>query len=425
MPSVLFIHGTGVRAPGSTAALRTVREGLAAVRPDVTVAGCDWGSALGSYLRADGASIPGYRPRGPVQRPAADDEERARWALLYLDPDAELALFALREREAAGGFAPGSVSPGAKVWTRATALGEAEAVRRAWEAAGLQELLAESLRGIQGSGEFRRACDAARDELDAGSLARLAGRSLVARALAGLPGGPGSVPVPGRDAAVDAVVDALGGEARGFAGGLARALGASARLMERAGGSRFVVGRRDAISERSLGFSGDILSYLVRGDAVRAYVAEQARELSPPVVLLGHSLGGIVAFDLLARGARIDRAAADGAASGHRHPQAAPGAARPAGPPVARLVTVGSQAPLLYELDALPSRPFGTGLPAGFPEWTNIYDPRDLLSFVGAEVFGPRVRDVEVDNGQPVSAAHGAYWANRHLYEVLAEVIPR
>ncbi|EPH41307.1 hypothetical protein ABT390_28085 [Streptomyces aurantiacus] len=429
MPSVLFIHGTGVRAPGYTASLDTVREGLAAVRPDVTVAGCDWGSALGSYLRADGASIPGYRPRKPVQRPAAEDEERARWALLYLDPDAELALFALIERESAGSFVPGAVSPGAKLWTRAMALAESDGVRRTWEAVGLRELLAESLRGTQASVEFRRACDAARDDLGAGSLARLTGRSLVARALAGLPGGPGSVPVPGRDAMVDAVVDALGGEARGFASGLARALGASARLMERAGGSRFVVGRRDAISERSLGFSGDILSYLVRGEAVRAYVAEMARELAPPVVLLGHSLGGIVAFDLLARGVRTDRAG-DATAAGH-----APGAARPdaaavpappvAGPSVARLVTVGSQAPLLYELDALPSRPFGTGLPAGFPEWINIYDPRDLLSFVGSDVFGPRVRDVEVDNGQPVSAAHGAYWANRHLYEVLAEVIPR
>ncbi|QIB48237.1 hypothetical protein [Streptomyces aureoverticillatus] len=430
MPSVLFIHGTGVRAPGHAAALRTVRQGLASVRPDVTVAGCDWGSALGSYLRADGASIPGYRPHKPMARPAAEDEERARWALLYLDPDAELALFALMERESATGFVPGTVSPGTKLWTRATALAESDGVRRAWEAAGLQELLTESLRGIQASAEFRRACDAARDDLDIGSLTRLTGRSLVARGLAGLPDGPGSVPVPGRDAMVDAVVEALGGEARGFAGGLARALGASARLMERAGGSRFVVGRRDAISERSLGFSGDILSYLVRGEAVRAYVAELARELPSPVVLLGHSLGGIVAFDLLARGVRIDRAGdaepSAGHAPGAEQPQAAPEPAPPlARPDVARLITVGSQAPLLYELDALPSRPFGTGLPAGFPEWINIYDPRDLLSFVGSDVFGPRVRDVEVDNGQPVSAAHGAYWANRHLYEVLAEVIPR
>ncbi|MBC7268458.1 MAG: hypothetical protein H5T76_07000, partial [Streptomyces sp.] len=50
MTSVLFIHGTGVRAPDYAAALRTVRAGLGRIRPDVAVAECDWGSALGSYL---------------------------------------------------------------------------------------------------------------------------------------------------------------------------------------------------------------------------------------------------------------------------------------------------------------------------------------------------------------------------------------
>jgi hypothetical protein len=88
------------------------------------------------------------------------------------------------------------------------------------------------------------------------------------------------------------------------------------------------------------------------------------------------------------------------------------------------LVTVGSQAPLLYELDALPSRPFGTGLPAGFPPWVNVHDPRDLLAYVGAEVFGDGVRDVRVDNGQPVSAAHTSYWANPEVFRVLARAIP-
>ncbi|MET9494760.1 hypothetical protein [Streptomyces sp. NPDC006552] len=395
---MLFIHGTGVRAPGYAQALGAVRAGLSGARPDVTVAECDWGSALGSYLRADGASIPGYEPGEPAVKPLPRDEERARWALLYADPDAELLLFALAGQQATAPFLPGALPAGRQLWAWAAELDRAEPVRAAWAAAGLDSGPAGAVAALLASDGFRRACDAA-DGAGAAGLARLTGRALAARALAGHPGGPGAVPPAARDAMAAAVVDQLGGEERGLGDALGRALGASARLLERAGGSRFVVGRRSRISEHSLGFAGDILSYLVRGQAVRAYVAELARRLEPPVVLLGHSLGGIVAFDLLA---------GDGGTP----------------PEVAQLVTVGSQAPLLYELDALPSRPYGTGLPAAFPAWLNVYDRRDLLSFVGAGLFGPRVRDVEVDNGQPVSAAHSAYWTNRHLYEVLAQELP-
>ncbi|MFD0315080.1 hypothetical protein [Streptomyces flavalbus] len=409
MTSVLFIHGTGVRAPEYAAALRTVRAGLARVRSDVTVAECDWGSALGSYLRAEGMSIPGYRPRktDTTPRRAPDDEERARWALLYAEPDAELTLFALSgptADTAPAPFVPGRVPAGQRLRRQTAGLADVPAVREAWEAAGLAGQLGDALRELRSSAVFGSACGALDDGgggTDRG-LPRLTGRSLVARALAQLPEGPGAVPVAARDAAVDAVTDALGGDERGIGEVLGRSLGAFARLAERAGGSRLVVSQRGPISGHSLGFSGDILSYLVRGAAVRAYVADLARRVPAPVVLLGHSLGGVIAFDLMA-----------GGTSGPLPP-----------PPVAQLITVGSQAPLLYELDALPSRPYGTGLPAAFPEWLNVYDRRDLLSFLGSPIFGSRVRDVEVDNGQPVSAAHSAYWANPRLYEVLAQALP-
>ncbi|MFE6283394.1 hypothetical protein [Streptomyces sp. NPDC057877] len=400
MTSVLLIHGTGVRAPAYASALRAVRAGLARVRPDVTVAECDWGSALGSYLRADGASIPGYRPQktDTTPRRAPEDEERARWALLYAEPDAELTLFALSgPSNRTAPFVPGAVPGGQRLWQETETV--ADAVRDAWKAAGLAGQLDDVVRELRASAVFRSACDAPDGGGPGRGLPRLTGRSLVARALVRLPEGPGAVPVAERDAAVDAVTDALGGDERGLADVVGRSLGAFARLAERSGGSRLVVSRRGAISEHGLGFSGDILSYLVRGEAVRAYVAELARALPAPVVLLGHSLGGVIAFDLLA-------------------------ARQPLPPHIAQLITVGSQAPLLYELDALPSRPYGTGLPARFPEWLNVYDPRDLLSFLGSPIFGSRVRDVEVDNGQPVSAAHGAYWANPRLYELLAQALP-
>ncbi|KRV47420.1 hypothetical protein AQ490_08160 [Wenjunlia vitaminophila] len=256
---------------------------------------------------------------------------------------------------------------------------------------------------------FSRALGAA-NVAAADGLPRLVARALTAWGLARVPGGPDTVPRETREAVVDALVDGLGGEPRGLGGAVSAALSLSSRIRDRRLASRLVTARRGALTGLTLGFAGDVLSYLVRGRAVRAYVADRLRELPRPVVLLGHSLGGVVAFDLLA--------------SGVLGPDGGPDGSAPSVPPVDLLVTVGSQAPLLYELDALPSRPFGAGLPAGFPPWINIYDPRDLLSFLASGVFGDQVRDIAVDNGHPVWAAHTSYFANPEVYRLLARAIP-
>ncbi|MFD8819629.1 hypothetical protein ACFV23_51195, partial [Streptomyces sp. NPDC059627] len=128
-----------------------------------------------------------------------------------------------------------------------------------------------------------------------------------------------------------------------------------------------------------------------------AAAAAAVQEAEPPVVVLAHSLGGIAALDLLVL--------------------------RPL-PQVALLVTVGSQAPFLYELGALPSLEPGCPLPAHVPPWLNVYDRRDLLSYLGAGVFPGRVRDVALDSRQPFPLSHSAYWSNPELYRVLAEELP-
>lgn len=201
---------------------------------------------------------------------------------------------------------------------------------------------------------------------------------------------------------MDTVTAELGGDVKGLSDALVSALGFSARLFERSLGSRLLVSRRAALSGRSVGFFGDILSYLTRGRRARPRRRHDPRAArrQPAVVVLGHSLGGIIAVDLLTD--------------------------PPTGVSVDLLVTVGSQAPLLYELDALPSRPYGTGLPGAFPRWLNVYDRRDLLSYLAAGAFGndPRITDAEVDNRQPVSAAHSSYWANDQFYRVLSTALP-
>jgi pimeloyl-ACP methyl ester carboxylesterase len=118
---------------------------------------------------------------------------------------------------------------------------------------------------------------------------------------------------------------------------------------------------------------------------VRKFIGERVEDTGA-TVLLAHSLGGVAAVDWLAWEPRgIDA-----------------------------LITVGSQAAYFYEIDALPSRIYGSGLPDYFPKrWLNIYDENDFLGYPAAGVFKNRVTDVRVDSGSPFPEAHSAYFENR------------
>ncbi|MDJ0462622.1 hypothetical protein [Streptomyces sp. H27-C3] len=408
------MHGTGVREPSYTKALEGIRAGLSRFRPDVRVEPCDWGSALGSYLRAGGVSIPGYpeyaaaaESRGsgpPAVEECEDDEDRLRWAMLYADPFAELGAYTLAQHSSGGsagaGFVPGAAPFGDQLMDAVGRLDTAAAVSGAWGAVAPGLSTADVVAAVSTAREFRGAV--ASPPADGSALPRLTARAITAWAMAHADEEPGAVAVAARDELVDVLTNELGGDTKGLSDVLVAALGFSARLFERSLGSGMIVSRRAALSSRSVGFVGDVLSYLARGQAVRDYVADTVRALPGPgpVVVLGHSLGGIIAVDLLADPA--------------------------SGLAVDLLVTVGSQAPLLYELDALPSLPYGTGLPDAFPPWVNVHDRRDLLSYLAAGAFGndPRITDAPVDNGQPVSAAHSSYWANDDFYRVFSEVLP-
>jgi len=104
-------------------------------------------------------------------------------------------------------------------------------------------------------------------------------------------------------------------------------------------------------------------------------------------------------------------------------------------PEVTHLITVGSQAPLLYELDALQSRPLQRDpshmpvpaphpLASPFPAWVNIFDAHDFLSYRAQPVFGDTtVRDVAVDNGCYFPESHSAYWANPKVWDAITNAI--
>lgn len=143
---------------------------------------------------------------------------------------------------------------------------------------------------------------------------------------------------------------------------------------------------------------GDILMYQARGKAIRDFILKTADDIKQPVILIAHSLGGVASIDLLIEQAR---------------------------PAIKGIITVGSQAPFFYEINALSQLAFGHSLPDDMPPWLNVYDPADLLAFVGAKVMkgGKGVEDLEVASGQPFPLAHGAYWNNDVMWQQIAPFI--
>lgn len=391
--TVVFVHGTGVRGPALEALAGRVRDGLQRAAPQARLVVCDWGSRHGATLAADGASIPadGVHHRGLDAAAAAGlDADASAWELLYADPLAELRL------AAAGGSPPGSVPPhqtpaDATIRSRLAELtadpGELETVLclTANSHAG------PATRALLDAPELSRAAAA----VDADTLADLTARALVAHLLATASesGDPLCPTAHLRDTAVDTLTVRLGGRPRGSDRGPARFLLRAVTPIA----SRAVVRRRESITRAAHPAAGDILRYLARGEPHRAHLADLVRAQPSPVVLLCHSLGGIIAVDALVE---------------HDLPA------------VSLLVTAGSQAPFLYETGALPSLHYPQPLPHSFPVWLNIHDPRDLLAFAAQPLFPAHATDVPLPSGQPFPHSHSAYWTNPALYEAVAQHLP-
>lgn len=317
-----------------------------------------------------------------------DEADIAFWAVLEQDPLFELRLLA--ERTSAGlGLPPNAVpgaGPNAAVRRLIGAVSLAPVLRRA----GLDGVFPSAVENVLDS-EVTRAVFRREPELG-GELRTALARALVAQTVVQADDEfGGAVPLDGatRDELVADIVAALGGSDRG----LGRfALDLALRI-----GMRPVERRRAAISDAGAPVAGDVLMYLARGGPIRDFIGSAVTALAGPVVIVAHSLGGIAGFELLATKSL---------------------------PQVEMLVTVGSQAPLLYELNALPTLAFGAELPASVPRWVNIFDRRDLLAYTAEKIFSGRVEDRHVDNRAPFPRAHSAYFANERFYAVLDEVLP-
>ncbi|MEO7912936.1 MAG: hypothetical protein ABIV47_25085 [Roseiflexaceae bacterium] len=174
---------------------------------------------------------------------------------------------------------------------------------------------------------------------------------------------------------------------------------------------------RSNIMQVATSYVGDVMMYLARAAALRQYIHNtviQACRLRPdePLVIIAHSLGGVIAYDYAADPAFIDR------------------------PPIDLLVTMGSQVALFaeYGLFQGATSPIESGplthrpsykAPHRCSQWLNFYDPADFLSFPIGRVFpGAAESDQVCEAGKPFPASHSAYWENNQLYAMIAAAYP-
>jgi hypothetical protein len=319
------------------------------------------------------------------------------WSALQDDPFLELRLLALETGTAGTSFHPTRLTPGQTLDESYRRITASAALADIFSTFGLSKELAEARDAVLNSPAY---ADLTRDpsarlEVEVAWIVVI--RATVARALLGAE--QADVPVAplynasSREALIAAFRQVVGEEYRsgpltwakrkaiGFAAGRATAS---------------LVRRRSFLSAAVSPLAGDILLYQRDGTSIREFVRTVVEQAEPPVVLLGHSLGGVVCLDLLAS---TDL-------------------------PVALLVTVGTPAPLFYELDALWSLRPGEPLPESFPPWLNIYDQRDLLANVASGLFDSRVTDKRVDNGLPFPRCHGGYWYTDSVWDAIIGSCP-
>ena len=401
MAKLLFVHGTGVRETSYADTLKVITAKIGAA---AEVLPCYWGDH-GCRLGSSGQSIPAYdSSRGSLDLEAdAIDPEAypvALWQALLSDPLYEFRSLGLKPHTVLPAW---QETPGAKLIQAARQLELSDQIQALLIRGGIEpNTLDTARREVMASPVLRKALgDASEDMADyraamarawIASAARL-GHEAKLRSTGECWWPALVLDVDLRSQIEQLFIDALGGGERSLAGWVMHNL--SWPLLW--GVTQWGANRRGAISDAAYPAAGDIMLYQARGEPIRTRIREQILGVAEPVYLLAHSLGGVASVDLLATEAL----------------------------PVQQLITVGSQAPFLYEINALPSLPFGNPLPASMPAWLNIYDRRDFLSYVGAGVFPGRVDDLCVNNRQAFPASHSAYWWNTEVWKAIHSTFSR
>jgi hypothetical protein len=399
--TLVFIHGTGVRdVSGSMAQIRDRAQRLLQWAPEDIVA-LEWGRAVGPQpLDVTPALPPGYASRGLGEDFADSEAEAARWELLLADPNAELRIVAAGPTSRSSGVTIADDPPEIVVRQRITELTlQADELT----AAGVTEAEVAKVRDrLARDPVVTAAAATAGDPEDAELTAALA-HAVVAAIIAGhaADADPPAVAIDQavRDHIVDVVDRSLAAGTRGIIGDLVKKIVSPLA-------TKVAVAKRADFMGPLAGFLRDVAFYIEHGAIIRAWLATEIAKYadSDRVTVLAHSLGGIAAVDLLS-----DQKAVGG----------------PAPLKVDQLITVGSQAPLLYLMDSLSSLSPREPAKRPFTPWLNVYNREDLLSFCARDVFvnSPQIRDEAVAAGVPFPMSHSAYWSIDHLYDLIRSTL--
>ncbi|MEH2465911.1 hypothetical protein [Nostoc sp.] len=391
MTTVIFVHGTGIREREYNDIFEIIEQKIHAQRPDIKVAPCLWG-ALGANFNDNRASVPLEDATLALSQPE-EDADIVLWGQLYRDPLYELRLLSLKPIKSGNAFGK---KPRDILQSRVASLTPTSQLEAKLQEAGIAEVFEQAREAVIRSEPYKRALLTV-SESDLSEYYAPIARAFVAQAMfiseqqEKFP--PILTDAQLRDKVVELLTLALTETELGLGGWLLKPFVELAQY----GGTNYVRGNRLELTDKISPMPGDILLYQTRGEKIRAFIQEQIEQAEPPVVLLAHSLGGIACVDLLVQ-QQLSQ--------------------------VELLVTVGSQAPFLYEINALYSLEYGQLLPEHFPEWLNIYDLRDFLSYVGNRIFPDRVQDVRVDSRQPFPRSHGAYWTNAKTWEAIISRLP-
>lgn len=162
---------------------------------------------------------------------------------------------------------------------------------------------------------------------------------------------------------------------------------------------------RDSISPAVGLFLGDVFVYLRHGDlrskireaiALALLEAQAARKPGEKLVVIGHSMGGVILVDMLSSPTE---------------------SGLPDDLRIDVLLTVGSQPGLFQSLGLIapPRAGAKTPRPAAVGAWFNIFDPIDPLAFRADPIFDG-VTDLQFDSITGLAAAHTTYFKRPQFY---------
>lgn len=425
MTTILFVHGTGIRRAVFDQACSLITRHTTDL--GFRIEPCYWGD-LGARFNLRGASIPDYdTARGigggePRFDPAP--QEAVSWTLLIEDPLYVLRLCAT-PGHSRGPIAPGSDNARVQLQQAMASVQPDAAARSLMEEGGVAAHFEPARQKILESVPYQTLRAQTKD---AKADVAVVMQAVVAQAIgdaqataeerardSGLPDdiaavGPPLAYAPDlcqslaemlTDSALTKLFGPETNEDSGRRGIVLDAARNAVIALTALAGTHYVRRRRGAVSDAASPFPADILFYQARGERIRELIhrriEETAEEDGGPIVVLGHSLGGVACVELL-----IETDLRDS---------------------VRYLVTAGSQAPLFYEMDMLRTLPVGTPLPDHFPPWLNLYDRSDFLSYVGERVFPDRVTDQPVDNRRSFPDSHSAYWSNTNVWQEIRRAL--